>query len=120
MAKPRTIKISEFLPMKAPWFHILLTLADGKQHGYAIRAAVEERTQGKIRLWPATLYGAMRDMSAEGLIAELEHEPSEGDDPRRRYYELTALGKRVLAAEVQRLEELVEAARATRAFASQS
>lgn len=117
---PRKIDVSQFLPMKAPWFHILLTLADGKQHGYAIRAAVEERTQGKIRLWPATLYGAMRDLTAEGLIAELEQEPSGGDDPRRRYYDLTVLGKRVLAAEVERLQELVEAARATRAFASQS
>lgn len=120
MPKPKTTDLSEFLPMKAPWFHILLTLADGAQHGYAIRAAVEERTQGKIRLWPATLYGAMRDMAAEGLITELGHEPDADDDARRRYYDLTLLGKRVLAAEVQRLAELVEIARATRALTAES
>lgn len=107
-----------YLPLKTAWFHILLALGDGARHGYAIRADVEERTEGRVKLWPATLYGSIRELSQEGLIQEMEGEPDpDGDDSRRRYYGLTELGKGVLAAEVTRLHALVEAARATRALA---
>lgn len=108
--------IGRLLPLKPAWFHILLALGNGRRHGYAIRAEVEERTQGRVRLWPATLYGSIRELAGEALIEELEGEPDVGDDPRRRYYRLTRLGKRVLAAEVARLQALVDAARATRAL----
>ena len=107
----------EFLPLKATWLHILLALAEGAGHGYAIRAAVEERTAGAVRLWPATLYGALRDMTADGLLEERAAAPAPGDDARRRYYELTGLGRGVLEAEVCRLERIVAAARATEALA---
>ncbi|HUH12990.1 MAG TPA: helix-turn-helix transcriptional regulator [Longimicrobiales bacterium] len=113
-----TADLDRYLPLRTAWFHILLALGDGARHGYGIRADVEERTSGRVKLWPATLYGSIRELSEEGLIAEVEGEPAPGDDdPRRRYYGLTELGKGVLAAEVGRLHALVEAARATRALA---
>jgi DNA-binding PadR family transcriptional regulator len=97
--------------MKANWFHILLCLADGDQHGYAIMQEVLDRTEGKVRLWPATLYGSLRRLAADGLIEESFSRPGQ-DDERRRYYRLTARGRRTLAAEIARLEGLLRAARA--------
>ena len=97
-----------FLPLKTNWFHIMLSLAGGEQHGYAIMNEVSERTGGKIRLWPATLYGTLKRLIETGLIEETDERPApELDDARRRYYKLTRLGKRVLDAETARLEELV-------------
>lgn len=97
-----------FLPLKTNWFHILLSLSDGEQHGYGIMQEVLERTSGKVRLWPATLYGTLKRLMDEGLIEEWEKRGAhEDDDARRKYYRLTNLGKRVLAAESARLRELV-------------
>jgi DNA-binding PadR family transcriptional regulator len=104
-----------FLPLKPNWFHILLSLANEEQHGYGIMQEVLERTDGKIRLWPATLYGTLERLLEEGLIAEANRRPpADEDDARRRYYRLTALGRRVLAAESIRLEDLVRVIRAKR------
>jgi DNA-binding PadR family transcriptional regulator len=101
-----------FLPLKTQWFHILLSLAGGEQHGYAIMQEVLERTGGKVRLWPATLYGAIKRLVEADLITESAQRPArEVDDARRRYYRLTPLGRRVLDAECDRLEELVLAIR---------
>jgi DNA-binding PadR family transcriptional regulator len=95
----------DFLPLKPNWFHVLLSLADQEQHGYGIMQEVLERTNGKVRLWPATLYGTLKRLLDAELIDE---SPASGsDDPRRRYYRLTRLGRRVLAAESERLEDLV-------------
>ena len=103
MAKPES-----FLPLKTNWFHILLSLAAGEQHGYGIMQEVSDRTHGKLRLWPATLYGALKRLIEAELIEESDERPApELDDARRRYYRLTRLGKRVLDAETERLEELV-------------
>ncbi len=97
-----------FLPLKTHWFHILLSLASEDQHGYGIMQEVLERTSSKVRLWPATLYGTLKRLMEEGLITESDVRPAEDlDDSRRRYYTLTALGRRVLAAESGRLRELV-------------
>ena len=97
-----------FLPLKPNWFHVLLSLADQERHGYGIMQEVRERTGGKVRLWPATLYGTIMRLMDEDLIEESSNRPApEADDARRRYYRLTRLGKRVLAAESERLEELV-------------
>ncbi len=97
-----------FLPLKPHWFHVLLSLADQDQHGYGIMQEVLQRTGGKVRLWPATLYGTLKRLIDEDLIAESDERPApELDDARRRYYRLTVLGRRVLAAESARLEELV-------------
>lgn len=100
--------VERFLPLKTNWFHILLSLAAGEQHGYGIMQEVSERTHGKLRLWPATLYGTIKRLIEAGLIEESDERPApELDDSRRRYYRLTRLGKRVLDAETERLEELV-------------
>jgi DNA-binding PadR family transcriptional regulator len=96
------------LPLKTQWFHILLSLAGGEQHGYGIMQEVLDRTQGKVRLWPATLYGSIRQLIEKDLIEESSTRPApELDDARRRYYRLTKLGKKVLDAECDRLQELV-------------
>ena len=93
----------EFIPLKTQWFHIMLSLAGGEQHGYGIMQEVLTRTEGKVRLWPATLYGSIKR-----LIEESDERPApELDDARRRYYRLTPLGKRALSAECERLQELV-------------
>lgn len=97
-----------FLPLRPHWFHVLLSLANQDQHGYGIMQEVLERTGGKVHLWPATLYGTLKRLLDEELIAESAQRPSpEVDDARRRYYRLTRLGRRVLAAESERLEDLV-------------
>lgn len=101
------------LPLKTAWFHILLALAEGAAHGYAVRERVEARTDGAVTLWPATLYGALRDLEELGAIEALEGEDDPDDDQRRRYHRLTGLGRALLRAETERLQALVDAARAT-------
>ena len=106
------IDSQEFLPLKTQWFHIMLSLAGGEQHGYGIMQEVLERTGGKVRLWPATLYGSIKRLIEAELIEESDERPEpELDDARRRYYRLTALGRRVLDAECERLQELVRTIR---------
>ncbi|MGA7312689.1 MAG: helix-turn-helix transcriptional regulator [Silvibacterium sp.] len=106
-----------FIPLKPQWFHILLSLAGGEQHGYGIMQEVLNRTTGRVRLWPATLYGSIKRLIEAELIEESDERPApELDDPRRRYYRLTALGRRVLDAECERLQELVRAIQVKRAI----
>jgi len=98
----------KFIPLKTHWFHIMLSLAGGEQHGYGIMQEVLTRTEGKVRLWPATLYGTIKRLIEAELIEESDERPApELDDARRRYYRLTPLGKRALSAECERLQELV-------------
>src|SRR5581483_3117341 len=86
----------------------MLSLANQEQHGYGIMQEVLERTDGKVRLWPATLYGSLKRLIEAGLIEESGERPAPAlDDARRRYYRLTRLGRRVLDAESERLQELV-------------
>src|ERR1700734_1071728 len=106
--------------LKTNWFYILLSLSGQEQHGYGIMNDVLERTSGQIRLWPATLYGTLKRLIEEGLIEESDERPApELDDARRRYYRLTTLGKRVLDAECERLQELVSAIRVKRSMVTQ-
>lgn len=101
-----------FLPLKTQWFQIMLSLAGGEQHGYGIMQEVLDRTDGKVRLWPATLYGSIKRLTEADLIEESDERPApELDDARRRYYRLTTLGRRVLDAECERLQELVRTIR---------
>ena len=101
--------------LKPQWFHILLSLADRDLHGLAIRDQVLERTEGEIRLWPATLYGSLNKLVEAGLITEIEA-PSDfevaGGSPR--LFQITDEGRHTLAAEVRRLEGFVAVARAKR------
>ena len=111
----KSLSPDSFLPLKPHWFHVLLSLAEQEQHGYGIMQEVLERTDGKVRLWPATLYGTLKRLLDEELIEESDERPAaELDDARRRYYRLTRLGRRVLAAESERLEDLVRVVRAKR------
>ena len=110
----------DFLPLKPNWFHVLLSLSDREQHGYGIMQEVLERTGGKVRLWPATLYGTLKRLLDAELIGESPGRPhAEGDDERRRYYRLTGLGRRVLEAESRRLEDLVRVIHAKRGMRKQ-
>ena len=110
------IGFQKFIPLKAHWFHVLLSLAGGEQHGYGIMQEVLNRTTGKVRLWPATLYGSIKRLVEAGLIEESDERPApELDDARRRYYRLTPLGKQVLDAECERLQELVHSIRVKQA-----
>jgi len=108
-------KPESFLPLRPHWFHVLLSLADQEQHGYGIMQEVLARTEGKVRLWPVTLYGTLKRLIDEELIEASDDRPApELDDARRKYYRLTKLGRRVLAAESERLEDLVRVIRAKR------
>jgi DNA-binding PadR family transcriptional regulator len=114
------IDAQSFLPLKAQWFHIMLSLAGGEQHGYGIMQEVRNRTAGKVRLWPATLYGSIKRLIEAELIEESDERPEpELDDARRRYYRLTALGMSVLDAECERLQELVRAIQVKRAMVTE-
>jgi len=99
-------------PLKATWFHILLALAEEPRHGFSIREAVEARTKGAVKLWPATLYGALRELTALEFIEPLDGKDDPDDDQRRRYHRLTRQGESVLRAEADRLQGLVDAVRA--------
>lgn len=106
-------KPEAWLPLTPAMFHILLALADKERHGYDIMREVDERSDGKVRLGPGTLYGSIKRMLSDGLIEEMDERPDpELDDERRRYYRLTNLGHRVAVAEAERLERLVKSARA--------
>ena len=102
----KTLSPESFLPLKPHWFHVLLSLSDQDQHGYGIMQDVLERTDGKVRLWPPTLYGTIKPSDTRPVAAL--------DDSRRRYYRLTNLGRRVLAGECARLEDLIRAVQARR------
>lgn len=100
------------LPLTPAAFHVLLALADGAKHGYLILKDVEQRTAGEVRLSTGTLYGLIKRFLDDELIVELP--PSPADDERRRPYKLTPLGRDVAAAEAERLQRMVTAARAVR------
>ena len=105
----------EMLPLTPAVFHILLALADGSKHGYGIMKEVEAITEGQVTMGPGTLYGTIKRLLASGLIEETGERPDpELDDERRRYYRLTGFGRDVLAAETQRLSDLVIVARRKR------
>ena len=99
-----------FLPVPPATFHILLALADGELHGYAIMQDVAQRSDGAVRLGPGTLYGALKRLLEARLVEEAGERADEGDE-RRRYYRLTNLGVAVARAEVHRLDAIVRAAR---------
>ena len=105
----------DFLPLRPVELEILITLAHGERHGYAIIQQTEARTDGALRLETGTMYRALRRLVTDGLAAPTTRRASDdNDDERRRYYAITALGRRVAAAEAMRLSRLVQAARAAR------
>jgi len=94
-------------------FHILVALAGQDRHGYSIMQDVAARTDGRIKLSPGTLYGAIRRLLEEGLIQELDERPDpENDDERRRYYRLTTAGYAAAREEAAQLNRMLGQARA--------
>ncbi len=111
MAKPKRNDVERLLPLPLPVFHMLLTLTEGERHGYALKRAILQRTEGKLNLGSGALYGSINKMLEQGLIEESEERPDPHlDDERRRYYRITALGLRVVQAEALRLRDLVRLA----------
>lgn len=102
----------EFLPLNPRTFSLLVVLLDGPAHGYGIKQAVEDRSDGAVTLDPGSLYRMISRLVDDGLIAETEERPDpDDDDPRRRYYTLTPLGRSVVEAEAGRLEGVLTRAR---------
>ena len=92
-------------------FLVLLALADQARHGLGIIDDIEAGTAGRVRMGPGTLYGTLQKLSEQGWIRETQQVPDPADDdPRRRYYRLTAKGERALRAEAERMSSLVHAA----------
>jgi DNA-binding PadR family transcriptional regulator len=105
----------EWLPLTPAVFHLLLALADGERHGYAIMQEVAESTDGRIKMGPGTLYGTIKRLLEARMIEESDERPdAKLDDERRRYYRLTALGQRVVKAEALRYAGLVKLAQGKR------
>lgn len=102
---------TSFLPLPQAQFHVLVALSGGEMHGYAIMQAVEDSSDGIVRMGPATLYGTLKRLVDSGLAEELDGKPSQKDDQRRRYYRLTGLGEQVCTAESVRLSRLVRRTR---------
>ena len=111
MAKPKTNPES-MLPLTPAVFHVLLSLAGGDRHGYAIMQDVAESTEGQIKLGPGTLYGTVKRLLEAQLIEESDERPDAHlDDERRRYYRLTGVGEQVVRAEANRYADIVAIAR---------
>src|ERR1700687_3561671 len=101
--------LSTFLPLSAATLHILLSLAGNDLHGYGIMQEVSRQSAGQYKLGPGTLYDNLQKLVEQRFVQELAS--CAGDDPRRRYFRLTSLGRSVLAAEVVRLESVVREAK---------
>jgi DNA-binding PadR family transcriptional regulator len=107
-----TKQVDAYQPLTPAVYHIMLALSDGEKHGYAIMKDVETQTGGRIKMGPGTLYGSIKRMLVASLIEEAAERPDpELDDERRRYYRLTGLGRRVVAAESERLVQAVGVAK---------
>ncbi len=104
-------------PLPAASLHLVLALLDGENHGYALMRKVEELSGGAVRMGPGTLYGTIKRLLAAQLIEEADERPDPSlDDERRRYYRITAPGRRALRAETARVATLLSAARAKKVY----
>jgi DNA-binding PadR family transcriptional regulator len=113
MSRNPSNEADSFGPLTPAIFQILVALADQDRHGYAIMQDVAERTGGRMKLSPGTLYGSIKRMLEDGLIVEVDERPDpDNDDERRRYYRLTTLGREVAQVEADRLTTLLRQARA--------
>ena len=111
MNKSPELDPEKLLPLAGPVFQILVALADRERHGYGIMQDISDRTNGKFRLSPGTLYGSVKRMLELELIEESDERPDPSlDDERRRYYRITPFGRRVAGAETERLSKLVSQA----------
>src|SRR6266852_25599 len=102
--------LNKFLPLSPAVLHILLALAAEDRHGYGIMQEVARQSDGRCKLGPGTLYDNLKKLLEQGIVEEAPQRSSDVD-PRRRYYELTRFGRRVLSTEITRLEAVVDQAR---------
>jgi DNA-binding PadR family transcriptional regulator len=105
-------RLEQHLPLKPQWFHILLALSQETRHGSGIVRAVLHETQGKLHLWPATLYGSLDDLTENGWIEEVSDQEGrpKGESEKKRFYRIAPDGARLLAAEAERLRALATTA----------
>jgi DNA-binding PadR family transcriptional regulator len=103
--------VVSFLPLSPAVLHILLSLAGEERHGYAIMQEVARQSDGQYKLGPGTLYDNLQKLLNQGLVEESSRRAAD-DDPRRRYYRLTSFGRKVITAEISRLESVIREARA--------
>jgi DNA-binding PadR family transcriptional regulator len=106
-----TEDFSPFLPLSPAALHILLSLAGEDRHGYGIMQEVARQSDGQYKIGPGTLYDNLQKLMNQGVVQEAAAKRAAGDDPRRRYYRLSPLGRDILGAEVERLEGVVREAR---------
>lgn len=106
----KTRLTQSFLPLSPAALHILLALVDEDRHGYAIMQEIRAHSNGEYNIGPGTLYDRLQKMMQEELVEE-SHKPGEDEDPRRRYYHLTRIGRNVLTAELNRLNNIVQDAK---------
>ena len=104
--------MAEKIPtLKRIEFLVLLVLADGESHGYRIVQEMADRTDGRVKVLPGNLYAVLRRLAKDELVAEVAHRPAPDlADRRRRYYQITPFGRRVLVAEAELMRSLVQAA----------
>jgi DNA-binding PadR family transcriptional regulator len=105
--------VDALLPLPPATLHILLAVANGERHGYAIIQDVAEATGGELRLSAGTLYRSIARMVEQGLITEVSKRRTAEEDERRRYYRITPFGTTVARAEAARLTQLLRLARAS-------
>jgi DNA-binding PadR family transcriptional regulator len=98
--------------MRRHWFFILLSLAERDRHGSGVMRDVLELTNGELKLWPVTLYGSLDELAEQGWIKALDNPPAGADDDsaRKRWFRITASGRRALATEVARMETMLRVA----------
>jgi DNA-binding PadR family transcriptional regulator len=110
----RKTEIDALLPLKPVAFHVLMSLAEGERHGYAITQEIAARTSARLHIEPGNLYRSIKALLDDGLIEESSGKTADSGDERRRYYRITDLGRRVASAETSRLEELLADAKGKR------
>ncbi len=116
--KPINPDPESFLPLTPAVFHVLMALAEGERHGYAIMREVADATGSRIKMGPGTLYGTLKRLLEAKLVEESDQRPDPAlDDERRRYYQLTGLGRAVLKTEALRYQHLTDLARGKQLFA---
>jgi DNA-binding PadR family transcriptional regulator len=104
------MNVHDHLPLTETTFFILISLASGPKHGYAIMKEVEALSEGRVTLSTSTLYGGLKRMLEGGWIERVPDPQPDDSDRERKAYMLTALGRRILQAETERLRSLADVA----------
>ena len=109
---PQRSDVHDLLPLTSDAFYVLLVLLRGERHGYGIMRDAAEHSEGRVELQAGALYRLLARLLRDGLVVESQRRPAaDADDERRRYYRITPFGKRVIAADAERMAMLAEAAR---------